>query len=240
MALHDDRRRRPLVAASIAGGAAAAYWLPSVSLVSPAARRAFGVRAELDDVGTVALTFDDGPHPLATPLVLERLERARARATFFLVGEQVARRPGLAGEIVAAGHEVAVHCHSHRNLMWLTPRATRADLDLAADAISAATGTEPRRYRPPYGILTTPALAEARRRGWEIVLWRREGHDWEAATSPSRIAARLLGSVEGGDVLLLHDADFYSTPESWRRTVGALDLVLERLAALGLRVAPLP
>jgi peptidoglycan-N-acetylglucosamine deacetylase len=197
------------------------------------------VRATVDDPGAVALTFDDGPHPEGTPRVLEELARAGVRATFFLAGEQVELRPALAAEIVAAGHEVGVHCRRHRNLMRVTPRGVRSDLDRAAAAIAEATGVEPRRYRPPYGILTAPALSHARRRGWEVVLWRRDGRDWETGATPERIAARLLGGAQGGDVLLLHDADFYSAPGSWRSTVAALPLVLDRLAALGLRVVPL-
>jgi peptidoglycan/xylan/chitin deacetylase (PgdA/CDA1 family) len=237
MAAPDDRRLPVAAAAALAG--AAGYWLPSTALVFPPARRALGVRAHVDDRGAVALTFDDGPHPDGTPLVLELLARAGVRATFFLAGEQVERRPALAAEILAAGHETAVHCHRHRNLMRVTPRGTRDDLDRAASAIAGATGVEPRRYRPPYGILTAPALLHARRRGWETVLWRRDGRDWRADATPQSIADRLLGRARGGDVLLLHDADWYSASGSWRRTAAALELVLERLRERGLRVAPL-
>lgn len=234
MATADDRRLLRMGGAAAA--AAAGYWFPSTALVFGPSRRLFGVRVEIDDPGAVALTFDDGPHPLGTPRVLELLRAADARATFFLVGEQVERFPALAAEIVAAGHEVAVHCFRHVSLMRRTPATTRDDLDRAATAIGEATGVEPRRYRPPYGILTLPALRHARERGWETVLWRREGHDWEAKATPESIAARLLGKVRGGDVLLLHDADWYAAPGSWERTAGALELVLERLAERGLRV----
>jgi peptidoglycan/xylan/chitin deacetylase (PgdA/CDA1 family) len=194
---------------------------------------------EIEDSDAVALTFDDGPHPEGTPRVLELLRAAGARATFFLVGEQVERFPELAAETAAAGHEVAVHCFRHRNLMRLSPRATRDDLERTLAAIADATGVQPRRYRPPYGILTVPALRHARRRGWETVLWRHAGRDWLEDATPASIASRLLDDARGGDVLLLHDADWYTTPGSWERTAGALELVLERLAARRLRVAPL-
>ncbi len=100
----------------------------------------------------VALTFDDGPHPQGTPATLAALDAAGARATFFLVGEQVRAYPALAAEIVAAGHEVAVHGDRHRNLLRLTPRALAADLDRAAATIGEATGRAPTLHRPPYGI----------------------------------------------------------------------------------------
>ncbi|HKI91834.1 MAG TPA: polysaccharide deacetylase family protein [Gaiellaceae bacterium] len=233
----DHRRLTPALAAG--GASVVTYWLPSVALVSRRARLALGIRATISAADAVALTFDDGPHPEATPAVLELLARHELQATFFLVGEQVERRPELARRIAAAGHEVAVHCHRHRNLMRLAPAQVRADVDRAAAAIEEATGTAPRRYRPPYGIVTLPALRLAQARGWETVLWTRHGADWAAAATPESIAARLLGDAAGGDILLLHDSDAYSTRDSWRRTVAALPLVLDRLDALGLRVAPL-
>jgi peptidoglycan/xylan/chitin deacetylase (PgdA/CDA1 family) len=123
--------------------------------------------------------------------------------------------------------------------MRLTPRQVRDDLVRAADTIATATGAVPSYYRPPYGILTTSALAHARRRGWEVVLWRRDGADWDARATPRSIADRLLSRVVPGDVLLLHDADHYSAPGSWKRTAAALELVRERLDRRGLRIAPL-
>lgn len=238
MTATDDRRLAAAGAAAAVAGALG-YWLPATALVLAPVRRAFGVRAQVSDRGAVALTFDDGPHPLGTPRVLELLARADVRATFFLAGEQVERFPALAAETVAAGHEVALHCFRHRNLMRIPPAATRRDLDRGAAAIAAATGVEPRRFRPPLGILTAPALRHARRRGWETVLWRRDGHDWAASATPESIAARLLDGVRGGDVLLLHDADWYSAEDSWRRTAAALELVLERLPERGLRIVRL-
>lgn len=215
------------------------YDLPCAAIFSRRLRHLLGIRAEIESEDAVALTFDDGPHPEGTPRMLELLARADASATFFLVGEQVERFPEVATEILAAGHEIGVHCHRHRNLMRLRPAQTRDDLGQAAEAIHAATGVVPRRYRPPYGMLTMPALREARRQGWETVLWRRDGRDWRARATPESIAGKLLGKARGGDVLLLHDADWYGTPRSWERTAAALEHVLEQLAARGLRVAPL-
>jgi peptidoglycan/xylan/chitin deacetylase (PgdA/CDA1 family) len=186
-----------------------------------------------------ALTFDDGPHPDGTPAVLEILARAGVRATFFLVGEQVRRNPGLAGEIAAAGHEIGLHCHRHRNLLRLAPRQVRADIDRAQEVIERATGRRLTLYRPPYGVLNTSALRLAHGRGWRTMLWNHWGRDWEARATPESIAARVTDGVEDGSVLLLHDADDYSAPGSWRRTVAALPLVLDALAERGLEaVAP--
>ena len=83
--------------------------------------------------------------------------------------------------------------------------------------------------------MNAAALAYARRRSWETVLWRREGHDWQAKATPESIASRLTERVRSGDVLLLHDADYYSAAGSWRKTLAALPLVLEQLGERGLR-----
>jgi peptidoglycan/xylan/chitin deacetylase (PgdA/CDA1 family) len=215
---------------------AAGYWGPAAALVSEPVRRLLGVCARVP--GGVALTFDDGPHPQGTPAVLDLLARERVRATFFLAGEQVRRWRSLAAEVAAAGHEVALHCDRHRNLLRLTPGQTRTDLERAHEAVVEATGVEPRAYRPPYGILTAPALLLARRRGWETWLWTRDGADWAAAATPESIAARILSRVRDGDVVLLHDSDAYSAPGSWRRTVEALPRLLDGLRERGLRVEP--
>lgn len=235
VALHD--RRAVALAPPVA--LAVAYWLPATALVSGAARRRFGVRATIESKDAVALTFDDGPHPDGTPAVLERLAAKNALATFFLAGEQVERYPALAAEIVSRGHRVGVHCHRHRNLMRLTPRQVDDDLRRAAEVVATATGIVPRVYRPPYGILTTPALALAQRHGWEVVLWRQDGADWAARATPQSIARRILDRMAPGDVLLLHDADHYSAPGSWLRTAGALELILNGLEDRALTAAPL-
>jgi peptidoglycan/xylan/chitin deacetylase (PgdA/CDA1 family) len=151
----------------------------------------------------------------------------------------VQRNPALAGEIAAAGHEIGLHCHRHRNLLRLTPRQVRADIDRAQEVIERATARQLTLYRPPYGVLNTAALRLARGRGWRTLLWSHWGRDWEARTTPESIAARVTDGVADGSVLLLHDADDYSAPGSWRRTVAALPLVLDALAERGLEpVAP--
>ena len=186
-----------------------------------------------------ALTFDDGPHPEGTPAVLEILAHAGVRATFFLVGEQVRRNPALAGEIAAAGHEIGLHCDRHRNLLRLAPWQVCADIDRARDTIETATGRAIGLYRPPYGMLNAAALRQARSHGWRTLLWSQWGRDWEARATPESIAARVTDGAGEGSVLLLHDADDYSAPGSWRRTVAALPLVLDVLAERGLApVAP--
>jgi peptidoglycan/xylan/chitin deacetylase (PgdA/CDA1 family) len=212
---------------------------PALSAFSPALRRALGVRDTIADPGAVALTFDDGPHWHGTPATLECLREAGATATFFLVGEQVERRPALAAEIVAAGHAIGVHGQRHRNLLRVGPRATADDLRRAHGRIADAAGREPLVYRPPYGVLSAAALATARRAGWETVLWTRWGRDWRARATAESIAAEASDGLRGGEVVLLHDADYYAAAGSWRATVAALPRILAAIGEAGLRTGPL-
>jgi peptidoglycan/xylan/chitin deacetylase (PgdA/CDA1 family) len=169
----------------------------------------------------VLLTFDDGPHPEGTPAVLDRLDEP---AIFFLVGEQVDRDRGLAREIAARGHGIGIHGYRHRNLLRIPPAALRADYDRAAEVIADATGIIPQLYRPPYGIFSLGARLEVRRRGWTPLLWSRWGRDWRGSATGASVHALALRDTGVGDVVLLHDADHYSAPGSWRATVAALEL----------------
>lgn len=206
--------------------------LPALAAHVPTVARAYGIECRLER-RDIALTFDDGPHAQGTPAVLEELARCGARATFFLVGEQVDARPGLARAIVEAGHEVAVHGYRHTLLLRRRLRELAADLDRAAASIESVTGVAPTLYRPPYGIFGAGGLEHVRARGWRPLLWSRWGRDWERRATPESIARRATQVLKPGDVVLLHDSDAYSSPESWRKTVAALPSVLDAVAALG-------
>jgi peptidoglycan/xylan/chitin deacetylase (PgdA/CDA1 family) len=182
----------------------------------------------------VALTFDDGPHPEGTPAVLEALAAGGATATFFVVGEQVRRRPELVQRIVAAGHEVALHGDRHVLLLRRRPAELAADFDRALATVADAAGFEPRLYRPPYGVFSPWALREVRRRGWRPLLWSAWGRDWERRATPASIARRAARGLAAGAVVLLHDSDAYSSADSWRRTAAALPSLLEAAASSSL------
>ncbi len=217
----------------------AGYLLPGLAAALPALRAPLGVEDRTASGRGFALTFDDGPHAQGTPAVLALLADAGVQATFFLVGEQVQRNPGLVREILAAGHGIGLHCQRHRNLLRLAPAQVRADIDRAEAAIGEATGIAPTLYRPPYGVLNATALRLARARGWRTLLWSHWGRDWERRASADSIARRVTDGAGAGAVLLLHDADDYSAPGSWRNTVAALPRVLATLQERGLGpVAP--
>src|SRR3954454_4600286 len=224
----------------IALAAGAAWCAPALA---PHVRTACGplrISRMLPTTGRdVALTFDDGPHPVGTPAVLETLAARDAKATFFLVGEQVERHRSLAAEIAAEGHGIALHGYRHNLLLRVPPRALADDLRRAHALIAETTGRAPSVYRPPYGVFSLAGLRIARREGWEPMLWSKWGTDWRKFISPATIAERVTAGVVGGDVLLLHDADHYSARDSHLRTAAALPLVLDELERPNLRTISL-
>jgi peptidoglycan-N-acetylglucosamine deacetylase len=206
---------------------------PALAPHSPRIAAAHRIALRLPGAHGVAVTFDDGPHPEGTPAMLDELRRGGARATFFVVGENVRRWPELARQIVAEGHEVALHGDRHTLLLRRSRRAVQADFDRAVDTVREATAGDPVVYRPPYGVFSSGALAEVRSRGWRPVLWSTWGRDWTRRATPESIAWRATRRLRPGDVMLLHDSDAYSSQGSWRRTAAALPSVLDAIEALG-------
>ncbi len=195
----------------------------------PQAASALGIQRRLPGADGVAITFDDGPHPDGTPAVLEILAAADIKATFFLVGEQVERRPALAAEIAGQGHLIALHGYRHRPQPTMSHKAVQNDVARGMSAIQSATHTVPAWHRPPYGVYSPAGLAAARGQGLKPLLWSRWGKDWRRFTTPARIASRTTANVRPGDVILLHDADFYSSKGSHERTAQALELIVREL-----------
>ncbi|HEX5503410.1 MAG TPA: polysaccharide deacetylase family protein, partial [Thermomicrobiales bacterium] len=189
------------------------------------------------DRRAVALTFDDGPAAPSTAQILDILHRFHAPATFFLVGENVARHPDLARRIVAEGHTVGNHTQRHR---WrdalLDPRCR--DLDRAQRQIAAVTGVSPRFFRPPLGIHTPWQLRGARRRGMVPVQWSAEADD-PHRPGAAAIARRILDAATPGAIVLLHDGEGTRAAPDRSQTVAALPATIRGLRARGLAVVPL-
>jgi peptidoglycan/xylan/chitin deacetylase (PgdA/CDA1 family) len=228
-------------AAGAAAGAAAAasYAAPSVARLLPPRWRATPRLSGLGRPGHVALTFDDGPDPTSTPAVIDALGALGWTATFFCLGPMVSAAGALTAELASIGHEVAVHGWSHEGAIRRTPAALVDDVRRCRDVIAEATGTPPRWYRPPFGELSVGSLLAARALDLRVVLWTAWGRDWRAEATPASVVADVARGVVPGGTVLLHDSDCTSAPASWRITVGALPLLAELFAGLGLEVGPL-
>ncbi|MFE4546465.1 polysaccharide deacetylase family protein [Streptomyces sp. NPDC056785] len=218
---------------------AAAHAAPVVSTFGPLRNRAMLRLSGRGRRDHIALTFDDGPDPLSTPHFLRLLDERQVRATFFLLGGEAHRSPGLVREIAAAGHEIGVHGWLHRPLLLRGPRATYEDLARARDTVADITGHRPALFRPPYGVMSTAAHVAARRLGLTPVLWTCWGEDWTARATPESVHRTVTSGLDGGGTVLLHDSDRTSAPGAWRSTLGALPRILDTCGQRGYEVGRL-
>jgi peptidoglycan/xylan/chitin deacetylase (PgdA/CDA1 family) len=175
----------------------------------------------------VAVTFDDGPSPHATPAVLDRLDALGLRATFFPNGAAVDRHPDLAAELSARGHQVETHGYSHRHHLWASPAWVAADIDRATAAM-ARIEVRPRWLRPPYGQVSAGTVAAARGAGLRLALWSAWGREWATADAAA-VARRVIDRLRPGAVVLLHDSDEFSPPGAAARALDALGRIADEM-----------
>jgi peptidoglycan/xylan/chitin deacetylase (PgdA/CDA1 family) len=201
-------------------------------------RRARHPARERASDGWAVLTFDDGPDPQDTPVVLDALEAAGVRATFFVLGEQVAADPGLARELVARGHEIALHGERHFRHDQAGDRAAAEDVRRGLDAVVAALGAVPRFYRPPFGKFADGSARACAELELEPVYWSAWGLDWEDVPA-ARITREVARGLEDGAIVLLHDSARYARRATARPTAEAVGPLVELAAGRGLRVGTL-
>lgn len=159
----------------------------------------------------VALTFDDGPHPLYTQTILKTLEKNNVRATFFLRGSMAQRHPELVKAIIDKGHEIGNHTFSHKHIKKMRYGELSREFEQANRTIQNITKTSPRFLRPPYGELSISLLKYVFFNKMKIVMWSIDSND-SYDKSPTDIRNRLK-AIKGGDIILLHE-DYCHTMES--------------------------
>ena len=191
------------------------------------------------DRKVVALTFDDGPNPDATPVILETLRKKGVRATFFVLGSHAERWPELVRRISSEGHQLGNHGYFHRKLQFKSPFYVSRDIRLGIRAIKRAGAPAPRYFRAPHGFRspwTTPIASSYGERtvGWSLGVWDsdRPGAD--------EIVKRTLEGVSPGSIILLHDGDGYNPDGDRMQTAAALPIIIDRLKAEGYEFATLP
>jgi peptidoglycan/xylan/chitin deacetylase (PgdA/CDA1 family) len=151
----------------------------------------------------VALTFDDGPDPLGTPAVLDALARARAHATFFVLGERVEREPSMLKRMLEAGHDVQVHGHAHLRHTEHDRARIEDDLEQALRGLEPH-GVHPTLWRLPYGEPAVFSDEIARAHGLTIVRWTVDSHDWRGDDADTMLTA-VEPELKDGAVVLMHD-----------------------------------
>lgn len=189
------------------------------------------------DGNYIAITFDDGPHPVNTPKILDILKEYDVKATFFSLGKNVLRHKKIAQRIVAEGHEIQNHSWSHRDYSKLNSEEIRADLEETSKVIKEITGKEPHLFRPPYGKLAD-GQGEwiSRELGYRLVYWSIDPKDWKRPGSEV-ITTRVVSNAQKGAILLLHDIH-EDTTEAMPEILGHLKrlgfkfITVSRLAAM--------
>ncbi|HEY8297092.1 MAG TPA: polysaccharide deacetylase family protein [Candidatus Baltobacteraceae bacterium] len=176
----------------------------------------------------IALTFDDGPYPVMTPLLLDELARLHAKATFFLIGRDAEQWPELARRVEAGGNEIADHTYTHPNLDQETPDQVREEILKGRDVLDALV-RDPAidvLFRPPHGRYTVATIEVAQRLGYRTVLWTDDAGDWRTLTA-AQLASHLEAHATAPEIVLLHSGKL--------ATIQMLPEVVARFRAAGYR-----
>jgi len=153
----------------------------------------------------IAMTFDDGPSAMLTPKLLDLLAAHHIKATFFVIGENVAEHPEIVARAAREGHEIGNHSWSHPNLGKMSDESVRRQLRQTDDAIKNATGKRPTLMRPPYGSITTREKHWIHDEfGYQIILWDVDPYDWKRP-GPAVVRNRILKETRPGSIVLSHD-----------------------------------
>lgn len=182
----------------------------------------------------VALTFDDGPNPKATPQILDTLKEKGTKATFFLLGANSQKYPDLVKRIAKDGHEIAIHSYSHSPWLFISaPQSIRDDLQSSVETIAKITKSQARYFRPPWGNRSPWLSKEANKLGLTIINWSID--PWDAWLHPTkeRILKRTAAQLHPGGIILLHDGHGLTTTYSKQATISALPELITQVESRG-------
>lgn len=219
--------------ALLTGAAALAAWAVrgrSSTLLGPVTWQ--GPRAGPRDIRAIALTFDDGPSE-STPHLLDLLDEHQAQATFFVCGQNVKRLPGVAREIVARGHEIANHTHSHAALYLKGRDFMRSEVITAQSQIADTTGVTPRLFRPPFGCRWPGLAGILQQHHLRLTMWSVIARDWRL--TGDQVATRLENAARSGAIFCLHDGRILQANPDISATIGAVRVMMPRLGQSGFR-----
>lgn len=184
----------------------------------------------------VALTYDDGPHPVFTPRILDILDKYHVKATFFMIGNQMERYPEVVKEVLKRGHIIANHTYTHpHNIEADTAPQIIRELELCERIIERMTGRRAYLFRPPRGLVDSTIFTIAQEEGYQTILWTvcADHHD---APTPKLMAERVVKLIKPGGIILVHDGTF---PSRWK-DVEATPLIIESLSQQGYKFLTLP
>ncbi|MBR6308776.1 MAG: polysaccharide deacetylase family protein [Lachnospiraceae bacterium] len=176
------------------------------------------------------LTFDDGPSAEYTLELLNLLDEAGIKATFFVVGEFAKAHPEIIEEEIKRGHQVCLHANRHISSWLMTRKTYTEDMDTALETLEGM-GIRPHYYRPPWGMTRRFSRYEASKRHMHLIKWDVMAEDWRAHTTPSEICRKILDRSFPGAVICLHDGRGRNNAPS--RTIEALRTAIPKLKERG-------
>jgi len=182
----------------------------------------------------IHLTFDDGPHPAATRVVLQLLKSRNAKATFFLVGKNIENVPAIARQIVDEGHSVGNHTFDHSLLVMRSRGFVIDQLQRTEEALLKVTGKKTRLFRPPYGFIDYRSAAIVRQRGYDVVMWTKDPGDFLQIENQI-VVRRATEGIGAGSILLLHD-----NMKTSNKVSEILEGILDKLNDHGFTFSALP
>ena len=175
----------------------------------------------------IALTFDDGPHPRYTPIILEILEKYGIKATFFVIGQNADYYPETLDLVVKNGHELGNHTYSHSVISCNDKARLMSEVDKCESVIYEKTDIKTKLFRPPEGAINGKVGSALVENDYQVVLWDIDTMDW-AHTPPEQISERIVNNIKAGDIILMHDYVSYNSP-----TPQALELFIPILLKRG-------
>jgi len=182
----------------------------------------------------VALTFDDGPSPVWTSLILKELKKANIKATFFMTGYHVNQYPDLARQVAQEGHEIENHGYAHNVVLYYRQEEIESEIKYTEYLIKNATGQTTRYFRPPKAWIGPKTKIKIKQIGYEVVLWSLNSKDW-VTFNARHIVSFIVRRIKNGDILLFHDSGAVFKDEGGDRsqTVAAIPLLVDALQKKG-------
>ena len=173
------------------------------------------------ELKNIALTFDDGPDAIFTPKIIELLHYHNIKATFFLLGKNIAKNPEIVKELIKQNHEIGNHSYSHKTLIFKSPKYIRKEIEKTDQILSTSGLEKTKLFRPPYGRFCIPLLLVLRKMKKKMILWNIGPKDFKAKNS-NEIIARIEKKLKPGSIIVLHE-------KTGEKTLEALKILIPKL-----------
>lgn len=179
-----------------------------------------------NNTDSLAITFDDGPHPIFTPKLVDILDYFNAKATFFMTGNNAAKHRDLVLRVRKQGHEIGSHSLNHLKKVFLSAETLMSEIKSTKDLIEDITSSPVTLYRPPYGFISPFLFQVCKKLNLKIILWNVQTHDYRREDSRI-IIRRISKKIKAGSILLFHECNFKDASLDYSNTIKTVEYVLK-------------